>query len=158
MKLEEKMARLSMPIDARHAALSVYAPRLGEAASDAEAGVFTGVVGDLWARPFAPAHIRGRRAANGDVQMSWVRRARLGGDAWRAEDPPLGETEERYRVEILAAGALKRQFVVTMPACLYPSADQIADFGAPPSALTVRIAQWSPRYGYGQMRESILWL
>ena len=42
------------------------------------------------------------------------------------------------------------------PHAVYSAADQIADFGSPPSTIAVRISQVSPTEGPGIARESLL--
>lgn len=99
-------------------------------------------------KPLAPVHLAGRRSG-GDVRLSWVRRTRSDGDPWEMAEVPLGEAEERYRIEILAGAAVVRTLTTTAPTATYTAADQVADFGTPPSTVTVRIAQMSAVAGAG---------
>jgi hypothetical protein len=92
-------------------------------------------------RPWAPAHLRARRDGAGDVSISWIRCARSGGDAWGSGEPPLGAPAEQYQIQILDGDTLKRNVVVSSPGYLYGMADQIMDFGSPPSSLRLRVAQ-----------------
>ncbi|MCK0196340.1 glycoside hydrolase/phage tail family protein [Ancylobacter sp. 6x-1] len=98
--------------------------------------------------PYAPVHPRARRTAEG-IALSWIRRSRIGGDGWDAAEIPLGEASEAYRVEILDGVAVRRSLTVSTPDVVYPAADELADFGAPLAALTVRIAQVSSLAGVG---------
>jgi hypothetical protein len=76
------------------------------------------------------------------VLISWVRRARVGGDSWGAGEPPLGAPSEGYLVEILdGGGTVLRTATSSTPHYTYSAPDQIADFGAPPGSLRVRVAQ-----------------
>lgn len=101
-------------------------------------------------RPYAPCHARGVWQANGDVMLSWTRRGRLAADSWEQEDVPLGEESERYDLEILQGGAVLRAASgLAAPAFLYAAAQQTADFGAPQSALTLRVRQRSAIFGPG---------
>jgi hypothetical protein len=106
--------------------------------------------------PFAPVHLKARREAGG-IRLSWVRRTRLGGDGWEFAEVPLGETTERYRLAILATGGAELRVVET-PAAehLYPSADEIADFGAPQTELRISVAQMSALAGPGMPAEAVL--
>lgn len=158
VRVDGTLARVDLAVSARHAPMIFDAPARGEPPGGAPDLLRARSVGDLWARPFSPAHLRARRQSGGDVALQWIRRARLGGDAWLTGEPPLGEDAERYRVEILDGASVKRVIEVNAPAATYPAASQISDFGAMPSSLHVRLAQWSARYGYGQARESVLWL
>jgi hypothetical protein len=97
--------------------------------------------------------LRGTRIGEG-VRISWVRRARRGGDSWEALEVPLDESVEAFRVEILDAGDAIRVIESDEPEALYASADEIADFGAPQSSLTVRVAQLSAVVGPGRVREA----
>ena len=51
-------------------------------------------------RPYAPTHVRARRSDTGDVDVSWVRRTRIGGDSWASLQVPLGEEREAYVLRI----------------------------------------------------------
>lgn len=101
--------------------------------------------------PLSPAHLRAVKKQNGDIAMTWIRRTRVGGDSWTGEDVPLGETQERYRVEIRRAAdaSLVRTAETTAPAFLYDAALQAADFPAGVPALTIRAAQLSDAVGPG---------
>ena len=99
-------------------------------------------------KPLAPVHVRARRDASG-VALSWIRRARRDGDAWEPVETPLGEATEAYEVDILQAATLVRTLTSATPALLYPAAQELADFSAPQSALTLRVAQLSAMIGRG---------
>lgn len=101
---------------------------------------FTG--GRRAATPLAPVHLRARRLATGDVAIGWIRCGRSDADNWDAYDIPLDEPEERYRIEILDPGSMALRSAETSSAAFtYPLADMIADFGAAPAELHVRIRQ-----------------
>jgi hypothetical protein len=99
-------------------------------------------------RPLSPVHLRATRTNDG-VQISWIRRTRREGDSWAAGDVPLGEEREAYAVDILSGSTVKRTLDAAEPGVLYPAAEEIADFGAPQSSLTVSIAQLSATVGRG---------
>ena len=104
-------------------------------------------------RPLSPVHVRGSRAPSGDLTIRWVRRTRSGGDALDALDVPLAEVEERYEVDVLdSLGAVKRTLAVTAPTATYSAAEQTANFGAPQSALSIRISQIGAVHGRGTPR------
>jgi hypothetical protein len=105
--------------------------------------------------PLAPVHVRAVRAVDG-VEMTWIRRTRVGGDAWEAEDVPLGEERERYRVDILNGSDVVRTLTASEPTALYAAADEIADFGSAQSSLTIRVAQVSTTAGRGIAAEATL--
>lgn len=99
-------------------------------------------------KPLSPVHVRSTRSGD-DLEVTWTRRTRVGGDAWDAVDVPLGEETERYEVDILDGAAVVRIIVATTPACSYTAAEQSADFGSPRSAVDVAIYQMSAAAGRG---------
>lgn len=101
-------------------------------------------------RPLAPVHIRGRRMAAGDIELTWIRQTRVGGDDWEAAEVPLAEDTERFEVEILSGATIVRTLSVSQQSAVYRAVDQTADFGAPATEVSVRIAQLSAVYGRGQ--------
>jgi hypothetical protein len=99
-------------------------------------------------RPLSPVHVRAARIAGG-VQISWVRRTRRDGDSWAAGDVPLAEDRESYEIDILSGSTVLRTLAATVPTVLYPNANEVADFGAPQSSLSVRVSQLSATVGRG---------
>jgi hypothetical protein len=104
-------------------------------------------------RPFAPAHPRAtRERASGDIQLSWIRRTRIGGDSWLNE-VPLGEETEEYNVQILDGANVVRPLRVAGPSALYTAVQQMTDFGVLPASLAWRVAQVSRVLGPGASTE-----
>jgi hypothetical protein len=99
-------------------------------------------------RPLAPVHLRAARGTDG-VMLSFIRRTRIDGDSWEALEVPLGEASERYEIEILDGMTVKRTLSSAASPVLYPNAFELADFGAPQSALQVRVYQMSALVGRG---------
>ena len=99
-------------------------------------------------RPYSPVHVRGIRSGD-DIEISWIRRTRLGGDSWDAAEVPLGEEAESYEIDIVDGGTVKRTLVATVPAVTYTSAQQIEDFGSIKSAVDVIVYQMSAVWGRG---------
>lgn len=108
--------------------------------------------------PLAPVHLRARRDADGDVLLAWVRQTRIGGDAWEPVEVPLGEEREAYRLDILDGSTVVRSVATSGPAHAYGAAEQVADFGAPPSAIAFRVRQVSPTHGPGLSAERFVTL
>jgi hypothetical protein len=100
-------------------------------------------------RPYAPAHLRARRAG-GDTEVEWVRRTRRDGDRWDLPDVPLGEVAERYVVRVAVDGDVRRSVEVTVPRWLYTEAERAAD--GVTGAFAVEVAQISDRFGPGHFR------
>jgi hypothetical protein len=99
-------------------------------------------------RPYAPTKARARRTPEG-VVIDFVRRGRLDSDAWEALDIPLGEASESYEADISLPMSGKRTLAAATTSLLYPAAEELADFGAPQSELTLAIYQLSATVGRG---------
>jgi len=121
--------------------------------ADASYLSFTLTPSGLGLRPLRPVHVSARQTG-GDIEITWIRRSRIGADSWQGIDIPLGEDSEAYVLEILNGANVARQVEVTSPAYLYSAADRMADFGTPlPATLHVRVAQSSATYGPGSFAE-----
>jgi hypothetical protein len=110
-------------------------------------------------RPYPPVQLRAARLPSGDVLIGWEAQSRLGEGWLDGADAPLGESSEAYRLEILQspAGPVLRSFdVAGARSQTYASASVVADFGAAPAALTVRVAQVSEQYGAGAPAQETL--
>lgn len=143
VKLDDKLVRADIGAHEWGEPLLISAPPAGGLANDARAAQSTVTLPHAAARSWAPAHVRAARAAGGDVAITWMRCARVGGDTWGAGEPPLGEAAESYRVEIMDGGDVIRTVSVTSPVYVYLAADQVADFGILPGSLRIRVAQVS---------------
>jgi len=109
----------------------------------------------LGLKPLSPVHIRGHRIGD-DLEITWVRRTRIGGDGWETAEVPLGEDVERYEVDILDGASVIRTIATTVPSASYPAAAQIADFGSVQSAVSVRVQQTSAVAGRGTPRIAVI--
>jgi hypothetical protein len=85
------------------------------------------------ARMWSPAHLKAEWTGV-DLALSWTRRARKGGDAWGAGEPPH-EVAEAYRLRVSDAGSILRQWDVAGTSSLYLGADRTIDFPAGGTAL-----------------------
>ncbi|NTF31268.1 baseplate multidomain protein megatron [Rhizobium skierniewicense] len=124
---DERGLRLNWIIEAAGAQISGVGPFAFEGGMRAE-------------MPLAPVHLRGQRGADG-VLLTWVRRGRVEADGWDAADIPLDEVSERYRIEVLANGAVRRTMEVAAASCLYAVNDEMADFGAAQTTLSIMVRQ-----------------
>ena len=97
-------------------------------------------------RPFAPVHLRASWVG-GDLSMDWVRRTRIEGDRWDVRNPPRGEADRLFRVEVGPEGAPARVAEVSATAWTYTAADQSADGLSGP--VEVRVSQVSDTWGPG---------
>jgi len=98
--------------------------------------------------PFSPVRARATRGDAG-VTISFIRCGRVDSDAWEGNEIPLGEATERYEIELALPGGGRRVLEMTSPSALYTAALEIADFGAPQSALSLSIFQLSAVIGRG---------
>lgn len=104
-------------------------------------------------RPLAPVFVAaGRTGTASNVLIRWTRRGRISASWLDQVDVPLGESAERYDVEILnpSGSAVVRTFSgLTVPEVAYSSAQMTADLGGVPATLNVRVYQLSGRVGRG---------
>jgi hypothetical protein len=63
--------------------------------------------------PYAPVQLRARRRGAAH-ELSWVRRTRIGGDAWEQIDVPLGEERELYDAEVVVSDGLDDEVVASI--------------------------------------------
>ena len=118
--------------------------------------------------PYAPVDLRGTRAGSpSDWTMTWVRRTRLGGSWTDGADVPLGEESEDYEVDVLDGATVVRTITKTASAggsvvtpgsrqALYTAADQVTDFGAEQTTVTVNVYQLSATVGRGFSADATL--
>ena len=106
-------------------------------------------------RPLSPTGLRARRGAGG-VTVSWIRQTRSGGDGWDLAEVPLAEDSEVYGLSVLNGAAVVRTFNASVPQQFYSDAQMLADFGALPAALTLRVAQVSAAFGAGTVLERVV--
>lgn len=106
-------------------------------------------------RPYSPVHVKGRNNT-GDLEVSWIRRSRSGGDLWEREEIPLGETAELYDVDIIDGQSVVRTATVTSPTYIYTAAEQLTDWGTPEASYLFHIYQRSEIYGRGAPAKTVI--
>jgi hypothetical protein len=106
-------------------------------------------------KPLSPVHLRAERTGDG-VVFSWVRRTRLSCESWDIDEIPLGEQFEAYELDVLSGSTVLRTLSVSAPSALYAAADEIADFGAPQTSLSVSVVQISATVGRGFPASTVL--
>ncbi|MBL0371082.1 glycoside hydrolase/phage tail family protein [Rhizobium sp. KVB221] len=99
--------------------------------------------------PLAPAHLDAVRKPTGDIALSWVRRARIGADAWEGDEIALDEPNETYRLELLGGGAVVRTVSVASSNVLYTQGMEHADFGGMQASVSFRVRQKGARVALG---------
>lgn len=101
-------------------------------------------------KPYAPCHVTGARDGGLNLTIAWIRRTRTNG-AWRDYvDVGLGETSERYEIDILdGAGTVIRTLTSTTPSVVYSAANQTTDFGGTQAVVSCTIYQLNATVGRG---------
>jgi hypothetical protein len=131
-----------------------YGPSVYDIGNAAYLSVTEAFIG-VGLRPLSPIHITAEQVAEG-LQMSWIRRTRIGGDGWEQTEVPLGEDGETYEIEILDGATVKRTLSASAPSVIYTVAQQTTDFGSPQPSYTIRVYQFSASYGRGAAREAVV--
>lgn len=147
--LDDAVTNLGIGIEALGAARSYIILPAGRDVGDPTAVTATVTVTGRALRPLAPVHAKARREVGG-IRISFIRRTRRDGDSLDLFEVPLGEDREEYRLEILAGATVLRTIVLAAPEYVYPSASELADFGAAQSQIAVRIRQVSTQVGPGE--------
>lgn len=128
-----------------------YRYRIGPAGrdpADPSMVALEATAGTLALRPFAPVRVSARRQAAG-IDLAFLRRTRIDGDAWDLTEVPLGEAESRFAIDILEGSDVRRTLTGTASPIRYAAADELADFGAPQASLSLTIAQIGATIGRG---------
>jgi hypothetical protein len=147
VRLDDALRQIDLPLNLRKVERHY---RIGPASRPSDSPLFVSRIAGFRGnglRPFAPAHLRARRHADGTLEAHWIRRTRIDGDDWDLSDVPLGEAGERYLLRVEAGGALRREVEVARPSWTYPASEQAAD--GTTGAVTLAVAQVSERFGPG---------
>jgi hypothetical protein len=147
------IARVSLTLDELRLPLNWrFGPAvrdIGDASYTTQAHTFVG----QGLKPLSPVHVRARRE-DGDIELSWIRRTRCGGDSWDVAEVPLGEDVERYEVDILDGDDVVRTISSSTPSVTYTAAEQVDDFGAEQGSVHVAVHQMSSVYGRGSAKRA----
>lgn len=94
-------------------------------------------------KPLAPVDLRASRDADGNMVLSWKRRTRLDTNFTGPTGivVPLGESSERYEVEIISGTSVVRSAAVTEPSFAYSTNMQTSDFGGLQGTVTAKVYQ-----------------
>ena len=152
--LDANLVTIASGLDALERTLQLRVVAAGRDIGDPTALALAATPETTALMPLAPVHVKASRGASG-VTFTWIRRTRIDGDSWVGE-VPLGEASERYAVDILSGADVVRTLSVTTPTALYGAADELADFGAAQTSLTVRVAQVSATVGRGFAAEAVV--
>ncbi|WP_449224053.1 GTA baseplate fiber-binding domain-containing protein [Aliirhizobium smilacinae] len=102
--LDDSIVPLGLGGEERGRSLNWLAESLGSNGDRVGPHVFAG--GERAETPMAPVHLRAERRSDGDIAIGWTRRGRIDADGWEASDIPLDEPQERYRLDLMAGGAV----------------------------------------------------
>jgi len=152
--LDGHAVTIASGIDARDRTMQLRVVAAGRDTADATALALGVTPGNTAVKPLAPVHLRATRGDAG-VTLRWIRRTRTEGDSWSGE-VPLGEDSEAYEVFIMSGAAVVRTLTSMTPTVFYAAADELADFGAVQTILTVRVAQLSGTVGRGFAAQAVL--
>jgi hypothetical protein len=141
VKIDDSLARMDVGAHEWNEPLSVVAPPAGGLTRDERAMRATVSLPRAASRMWAPAHLRAKRGSAGEITITWVRTAAVGGDAWGPAEPALGAPAEAYRLQILDGSNVRRVVDTPAPAYVYSAADQVLDFGSGAISFRVRVAQ-----------------
>lgn len=153
--LGSEVTRIPISGDELRLPLSWRSGPVGRDIGDASYATMTFAFTGRGLAPYAPVHVRGRRQSNGDLDITWIRRTRVGGDSWETTEVPLGEIAESYEVDILSGPAIKRTLTSSTPAVTYSAANQVTDFGSPQTSIAVVVYQLSVTHGRGAGKEAM---
>ncbi|EAU40123.1 hypothetical protein FP2506_11222 [Fulvimarina pelagi HTCC2506] len=150
--LNDALRRLDLDESEIGRSLKIRFAPVGRPLDDPAVIETTAVMGLRAVEPYAPVHLRAGFEANGDCRLGWIRRTRIGGDSWEAEEVPLGEERELYRLTISVTGSPSPSLTLDVADPDFQlSADlQTETFGELPARLTASVAQVSPVWGPGK--------
>lgn len=133
--------------------------RVGPATHDPGSTNFVQItnVGGVRARlPLSPVHLKAAMRGNGDCVFRWIRRGRVDADSWMAEEIPLGEETEHYRIDVSSInGTRLRSHETSLPVWTYTRAHIEQDFSALPAQVEVAVRQISATVGAGMTTRKI---
>ena len=129
----------------------------GKSVSDRYFTALTAAGGIRALQPLSPVHLRAHPTPDGGIEISWIRRTRIGWNVEIGGSVPLGEERERYRVTLFDSQGAQVHVAETTSASLTLSAAAITTiFAATPATIDVEIGQISARVGPGLAARTIL--
>ncbi|NCD07803.1 MAG: hypothetical protein EOL98_00005, partial [Negativicutes bacterium] len=113
----------------------------------------TGRIAQCW----SPCHITATRDGEGNLNITWVRRARENHEWLDKKEVPLVESYEQYEIDIYDDnGIVAQTFVTSTPALEYSAADQLSALGSVKDAIRIKVYQVNDKRGRGIGREAIV--
>jgi len=137
------------------ACLTVVAVPPGKALSDSAVRSVEAVYQAVEHRPLAPVHLKAKWSG-ADLQLSWIRRARVNADAWGYGDVALDEAREAYELVLLDAGVTVRTLELEEAGYTLSEADRLTLFPAGLGQACFSVAQISDAVGAGRQAKADL--
>jgi hypothetical protein len=148
LMLNSNLFRLPVPVNQINTTRHYKLVPVGKNIAQVDAVEFTykGIALECW----DIAQLKGERDASGNLTISWVRRARVGGE-WRPNvDVHQPEKDLSYEIVIKNGLSDVRTAAVTQENFIYTAAMQVADFGSLQSSVELNIYQISDITGRGR--------
>lgn len=94
-------------------------------------------------KPLAPVDLRASRDVDGNMVLSWKRRTRMDTNFTGPAGivVPLGESSERYEIDVVSGTSVVRTAAVTEASFQYTANMQIGDFGGLQGTVTAKVYQ-----------------
>ncbi|MCC5957034.1 MAG: host specificity protein, partial [Natronohydrobacter sp.] len=145
--VDGRLEQLSVPLAGLGLARSYRIGPASRPLSDPSQRDFEAVFQGVGLRPYRPAHLRAVPDMAGNLVVSWIRRTRIGGDAWGMVEVPLSEVSEAYLLCVRQGGGVLREATVTTPDWVYSAAMQAQDGAG--EGVVIEVAQVSDLFGPG---------
>lgn len=139
--IDDKVAYMTLPSSRWQQTLAAKAVALGTTEGDPTNPTQSVTVSGRDLEPYAVCDVRGARALDGAITITWKRRTRAGGDWADGMDVPLSEATEAYSIDVMSGSTVLRTLTATSQTVDYTAAQQVTDFGAVQSSLVVRVYQ-----------------
>jgi hypothetical protein len=132
---------------------------LGRSLASATSHAFTAEA--IGRKPFAPVDLRGTRDGSNNLSITFLRRTRMTVRivGTLGISIPLGESEERYEIDILSDASdptVLRTILATSTTAEYTAAQQTADGLTPGDPVEVRVYQISSVVGRGYVLQGVI--
>ena len=137
------LAETSLGLGRFYRVSPISATENGEISASPAIEIFTGI----GLRPYSVSHVKVRKNLSGNIDFSWIRRTRLGGDSWQSNEVPLAEESEQYLVRILDSNVVVREEIAAIPLWVYTQGMQTTDGIL--NQFRFEVSQISQSYGAG---------
>jgi hypothetical protein len=153
--LDEAGAVLPVKDHEVDAGLTVLAVPPGKALNDSAVRRVDAVYQAVEQRPLAPVHLTALWNGS-DIQLRWIRRARIDADAWGYGDVALDEAREAYELVLMDGDTVVRTVEVGGGGYSLTEADRLTLFPNGLESVRFKVAQISDVRGAGRWAEAQL--